>query len=141
MPAHGKRPVGPLTFDAELLGRSLRELREGRGMSASDVAAATGITRQGISNLEAGTVDPSIKTLEKLFEVFGLTAAELVDLGSSPNERTNIQLSDAMAALQKVDPKMLPVATKILTVLKTAEALPKSNKLRTPSRPGAVRRR
>lgn len=51
-----------------ILGRTVRELRERRGVSASLLAARTGSTLQRIHELEAGWVDPDYEELIVLAE-------------------------------------------------------------------------
>lgn len=48
------------------IGKRLRETRVGRKMVIDDVAAASGLSRAYISQVETGKASPSIQTLEKL---------------------------------------------------------------------------
>lgn len=61
----------------EHLPSALRALRAARGLSQSDVARLSGLTQQTVSNAEAGI--PSIRTIAKLADVYGLTPSELLD--------------------------------------------------------------
>lgn len=58
----------------------LRELREARGLSQSQLARASGVPQPTISRLEArrlGTIN--LKHLEKLAHALGVNAAVLID--------------------------------------------------------------
>jgi transcriptional regulator with XRE-family HTH domain len=48
------------------IGKRLREARVRRGMVIDDVAAATGLSRAYISQVETGKASPSLQSLEKL---------------------------------------------------------------------------
>jgi transcriptional regulator with XRE-family HTH domain len=60
------------------LGRTVRELREKRGMSAADLAAAAGIERGRLDALEAGRFDPAYDVLHALAAGLGVEAGALV---------------------------------------------------------------
>ncbi len=53
-------------------GDLVRELRQGRGMKQSDLAAALRTTQSAIARMEGGGVQPTVETLRKLAAVFGV---------------------------------------------------------------------
>jgi transcriptional regulator with XRE-family HTH domain len=55
-----------------ILGRVLREAREQHGLSADDLAAATGIAHERISALEAGQLDPPYDVMAALADALGV---------------------------------------------------------------------
>lgn len=55
------------------LGHKLKTLREEYGMTQAQLARAAGVTAGLIGQIEQGKVQPSLKTLEKLAQVMGVT--------------------------------------------------------------------
>lgn len=53
-------------------GPCLRELREAKRMSVSDLADASGVSRQTITHYEAGRRDPNLRTLLALAYALGV---------------------------------------------------------------------
>jgi transcriptional regulator with XRE-family HTH domain len=66
--------------DLHVLGRAVRRMREQRGMSAEELARATGISRQRIAALERGALDPTYDLLLRLTEGLGIQPSTLVTL-------------------------------------------------------------
>ncbi len=60
------------------LARALRELREQRGMTQVELAAATGVTDARVRALEAGRLDPDYALLLALARALGVPLLELV---------------------------------------------------------------
>jgi len=60
------------------LARAIRELREQRGMTQAELAAAVGVHRTRISALEAGRLDPDYALLVALAQALGVSLVELV---------------------------------------------------------------
>ena len=52
--------------------RTIRELREDRGESRADLAAAVGVTLQQITDWEMGRGEPTISRLQALTRHFGV---------------------------------------------------------------------
>ncbi len=88
VPDSGHRPV-----DLASLGRAVRRMREQRGVSAEELAAATGMARQRIDALETGRLDPTYELLVALTEALQTRPSALVGLAE--------QLSEALA---RIDP-------------------------------------
>lgn len=57
-------------------GPRIRELRQRRGLSLRDVAAAAGIAPSVLSNFERGRVSPTMATTHKILAAMGMTFAE-----------------------------------------------------------------
>ena len=53
--------------------------RQGIGIGQADLATRAGLHRVFISELESGTHDPSLTTLEKLARAFRVKVSRLVD--------------------------------------------------------------
>jgi transcriptional regulator with XRE-family HTH domain len=61
-----------------ILGETLREMREQRGMNARELAAASDIAQRDIRALEAGHLDPTYDLLLALAEGLGVQPSALL---------------------------------------------------------------
>ena len=59
------------------MGKRIRELRKGQGLSQDQLAYEVGIRREQVIRIEAGTQSTGIDILKNLAEAFGLQLAEL----------------------------------------------------------------
>jgi len=50
----------------KILGRNVRELRKGKGMSQEELALECDMKRSYVSDIERGTRNPSVKALARL---------------------------------------------------------------------------
>lgn len=84
-----------------MLGDSIRELRQNRGISQVALAMALGVTKQSVSNWENDNIQPSIEMLVKIAKYFsvstdyllGLTEQESIDVsGLSSTQITHLRL-------------------------------------------------
>lgn len=64
--------------DEGALGSRLRRLRQGRGLSLTDVAQGTGISASFLSMVEKGQSDITVSRLMRLVHWFGVSIADLV---------------------------------------------------------------
>ncbi|ROO62604.1 helix-turn-helix protein [Micromonospora sp. Llam0] len=55
------------------LGRSVRELRERRGWSQTQLATASGMTQSAVARFEAGGTVPTLVVLERLAAALGVS--------------------------------------------------------------------
>lgn len=60
-------------------GSKLKELRESNGMTQRDVSIATGLTEATIGKLEGGKGNPTLKTVQKLADVFKVPIGDLLN--------------------------------------------------------------
>src|SRR5687767_4485973 len=67
-----------------LFGTNLKSLREQRGLTLTKLAAASGLTKGFISQLESGHSAPSLATLAKLASALRTTPADLIADQSTP---------------------------------------------------------
>ncbi len=76
--------------DADLLvlGRAVRRMREQQGMSADELAGATGMGRERVDALESGRLDPTYELLLALADGLGTQPSALVILAEQL-KRTN----------------------------------------------------
>lgn len=61
-----------------IVGRNVRLLRKGGGLSQSDLAAAMGWTRQVVSATECGTNNLSLRSLDLLAACLGVSLEQLI---------------------------------------------------------------
>lgn len=62
------------------IGERIRILRESKGITQQDLAAACNFEKANLSRLEAGRTNPTISTLYKISQALEITIAELVDI-------------------------------------------------------------
>lgn len=72
--------------DLSLLGHAVRQLREQRTMSTSELAQATGTSQKRIDALEGGRLDPSYALLLALAEALQTQPSTLVTLAEQLRE-------------------------------------------------------
>jgi transcriptional regulator with XRE-family HTH domain len=56
----------------EIIGQRIRQLRESRGMTQSQLQARSRVSRSYLSRIESGQMTPSLGTLEKISEALGV---------------------------------------------------------------------
>src|SRR6201987_2883524 len=56
----------------ENIGQRIRQLRESRGMTQSQLQARSRVSRSYLSRIESGQITPSLGTLEKISEALGV---------------------------------------------------------------------
>ncbi|HVQ60363.1 MAG TPA: helix-turn-helix transcriptional regulator [Solirubrobacterales bacterium] len=61
------------------LGRALRELREGKGLSQEAVARRTGMHLTGINRLENGRTNPTWGSIKRVAAALGVSVAEVAN--------------------------------------------------------------
>lgn len=81
MPERGHKDA-----DLLVLGRAIRGMREQQGMSADELAGATGMNRQRIDALETGHLDPTYELLLALADGLGIQPSALVTLAEQLRE-------------------------------------------------------
>ncbi|MDG4774979.1 helix-turn-helix transcriptional regulator [Solwaraspora sp. WMMD792] len=64
------------------LGRSVRELRERRGWSQTQLATASGMTQSAVARFEAGGTVPTLVVLERLAAALGV----ILKVGFEPRD-------------------------------------------------------
>lgn len=66
--------------------KSIRELRENRGMQQKELAIALNVSQPTVSDWEAGRKTPSGKSLIKLAQFFGISVEELTSDTMEPTQ-------------------------------------------------------
>jgi transcriptional regulator with XRE-family HTH domain len=59
------------------IGKQIQKLRESKGLSQQDLAAKCNFEKSNMSRLEAGRVNPTLSTLEKVAKALEVTLVEL----------------------------------------------------------------
>ena len=67
-----------MKIEAVKLGKNLRRIRKGKGMSQGDIVRALGMGRGFVSNIENGKGNPTLTTITKLAKARGVSADELL---------------------------------------------------------------
>src|SRR5262245_12132297 len=80
------------------MAKRLKVLRKQRGWTQSELAARTGLHRVFIAQLEGGTHDPSLTTLEKLARAFRMPLADFLGQGRPTAHQTETQALLALKA-------------------------------------------
>jgi transcriptional regulator with XRE-family HTH domain len=73
------------------VGPRLKQLRQRRDVTLSDLSAETGISTSTLSRLEAGLRRPTLEQLLPLARAHGVTLDELVDAPPTGNPRINLR--------------------------------------------------
>jgi transcriptional regulator with XRE-family HTH domain len=71
-------PVGPIAAALDLVGPRLRRVREQRGVTLTEVAHVTGISKSTLSRLENGQRRPSLELLLPLAQTYRVPIDDLV---------------------------------------------------------------
>lgn len=67
----------PDNFIQIKVGKHIQELRELKAMSQQELAAKCNFEKSNMSRLEAGRVNPTLSTLEKVAKALDISLAEL----------------------------------------------------------------
>ncbi len=59
------------------VGKQIQKLRESKGLSQQDLAAKCNFEKSNMSRLEAGRVNPTLSTLEKVAKALDVSLIEL----------------------------------------------------------------
>lgn len=81
------------------------DLRRQRGWTLEQLAAASGVSRSMLSEIERQRANPTLGVAVRIAAAFGLALAELVDAGASPS-RIDVIRGDDRRALYRDDPQV-----------------------------------
>ncbi|CAD7037622.1 XRE family transcriptional regulator [Pseudorhizobium endolithicum] len=68
------------TGDLRLLG-AVAEIRKGFGMTQEEFAKTLSLTRRQVAEIEAGTANPTLETIERIGRLFGFVVGFVPRLG------------------------------------------------------------
>lgn len=60
-----------------IVGKNIQKIRESKGISQQELAAKCNFEKSNMSRLEAGRVNPTLSTLEKVAKALEISLAEL----------------------------------------------------------------
>lgn len=60
-----------------IVGKNIQKIREFKGISQQELAAKCNFEKSNMSRLEAGRVNPTLSTLEKVAKALDVTLAEI----------------------------------------------------------------
>lgn len=81
----------PVDRTLDAVGPRLKQLRQRRDITLTDLADETGISTSTLSRLEAGLRRPTLEQLLPLARVYGVTLDELVDAPPTGDPRINLR--------------------------------------------------
>jgi transcriptional regulator with XRE-family HTH domain len=103
------------------IGKRLRSLRIGHGLSQGDIERRSGLLRSYISRVEGGYTSPTLQTLEKFAEAMGIEAYQILfnDPGrpSKPARSSPPSLPESAKKLMKFYESMSSKDRKLLVTL------------------------
>lgn len=96
-------PRLPVTAVADLAA-IIRDTRHRRGLTQFQLAAAVGITRQSVVNLETGRANPTLATVLAALHALGLR----LDVAPSGPTHHAVRIADDLGATDSVDTTVIP---------------------------------
>lgn len=88
-----------------LVGRTIAELRWARGMPPMEFCGKAGITEQLLLEIEVGSIDVDLLTLNNICSVLGISLNELFSLPQCSQAETGLKLNGADLNLTSTPPK------------------------------------
>jgi transcriptional regulator with XRE-family HTH domain len=73
------------------VGKQIRAIREGKGLSQGDIEKSSGLLRSYISRVEGGYTAPSLSTLERFAKALGVETYQLLFRDKGPAMPLRIQ--------------------------------------------------
>lgn len=87
-----------MTDLAARIAAALRREREAAGLSASELARRSGVSKATVSQLESGSANPGVETLWALATAIGIPFAALVDEGPAAPRLVRADAATAVTA-------------------------------------------
>ena len=78
----------------EVFARNLRALRQAKGISQEELAHLAGIDRTYVSALERCVYNASIDVVDRLANVLGVEAAELLRRSSALQQSSDVEIDE-----------------------------------------------
>lgn len=95
-PSRGRPGVAPEPAEAihQRLGGRVKQLRSGRGWSLEALAAASGVSRSMLSQIERDRANPTLAVTLRIARAFGLSLGELLEMPGAASAVTVIRGDD-----------------------------------------------
>lgn len=112
-----KPPIPP--FDSQRVGALVKEHREYKKLSQGDLAEAADVAKQAISNLERGTVVPTLTTLRALGNVLNISMEEFIatGFGKAPADASMKSAVEISQLLRNLRPEYRDLAIRQIKAL------------------------
>jgi transcriptional regulator with XRE-family HTH domain len=78
----------------ENLGRRVKKLRADRGWSLEELAAASGVSRSMLSEIERERANPTLSVTYRIAQAFGLTLQDLIETAAAASSIQTIRAAD-----------------------------------------------
>lgn len=88
-------------IDNRTVGKTIAALRQARGMTQQQLAAALNVSHQAVSKWENGAALPDIQTLVELTQLFGITVEQLLN-GEIPEESGEEAVNDPLRSFGRM---------------------------------------
>src|SRR4030095_12806744 len=96
----------------EHLGRRVKKLRTERGGSLDNLAAASGVSRSMLSEIEREKANPTLAVTFRIASAFGMTISELIETSQKQasiqvvraNDRAQVYRSDKHCQIRTLSP-------------------------------------
>lgn len=99
-----------MTVIMNIVAVNMRLFRDNMHMSQKEVALSVGIPQGQYSRIENGKVEPSLSTLEKLTNFFGISMADLFQSRTLPANKQDI---NTISPMDNSEPVNLPLLEKV----------------------------
>ena len=99
----------------KLINTNIKNLRLMHNLTQENFAEKTGISVQGLSNIERNKYQPSSDTVDRICAAFNIHPIELLLCGDKNSNETLI--SDIIAKLKLCDNKQLSQISEIISIL------------------------
>lgn len=84
----------PAAAISENLGRRVRKLRSDRGWSLEELAAASGVSRSMLSEIERENANPTLSVTHRIASAFGLSLQDLIETAAAASSIQTIRAAD-----------------------------------------------
>ena len=113
----------PATKPAPAFGKRMAAFRVAKGLSQSALAAKLGMKRDLVAYYERAATNPSLETVQRIADFFGVTVGEL--LNDTPQGRGKVgapsQLEKRIAALRDLPPARQKLVIDVIDTVLRAE--------------------
>ncbi len=104
------------------LGKTIKKIREQKGMLQKQVAAELNIGTTNYNKLENGNREPSVKELQQLATLFGLTIDQILNMEDEVPKEIVIEgktTSEQMRLIQELDEKDKDIIFSMIDIMLT----------------------
>jgi DNA-binding XRE family transcriptional regulator len=120
------------------LGERVSQLRQEQGLTLEQLAAASGVSRSMLSQIERGRANPTLAVTQRIAQTFGISIGELVD---DPGARVTIDVvrGDDPGSLFRADGSASCAPCRRCSSKRTSSSTPSPAARRRAGQRGALR--